>query len=82
MQPFANTDAQPSVTAGLVDRKQLAAALACSDRTVIRREREGMPFIAVGRLRLYDPSRVREWLMRHEHTHETPKRGRPRKHAA
>ena len=67
--------------AGLVDRKRIAAALDCSVRTVIRREREGMPFIAVGRLRLYDPSRVREWLMRHEHSHETPKRGRARKNA-
>ena len=66
----------------LLDRRQLATVLRCSERTVIRREREGMPFIPVGRLRLYDQARVREWLVSHERHHATPTRGRPRKQAA
>ncbi len=69
--------APASITAGLIDRKQLAAELRCSDRTVIRRERAGMPFIRLGMMRLYDPAAVRAWLLTHEHRHETPKRGRP-----
>ena len=71
-----------SVMSGLFDRKGLAADLRCSERTIIRRERAGMPFIKMGMLRLYEPAKVREWLISHEHRPATPVRGRPRKHAA
>lgn len=69
------------VLAGLLSRVQLAAELGCGARTVIRREREGMPFVKIGALRLYDPARVREWLLSHEQRPAAPKRGRPAKRA-
>lgn len=77
MQTEAATPSAAAITAGLLNRKQLGAELRCSDRTIIRRERAGMPFIRLGALRLYDPAHIREWLMLHEQHHETPKRGRP-----
>ncbi len=75
-------NAVPSVTAGLIARKSLAADLGRSERTIIRYERAGMPFIKLGMLRLYDPAKVRAWVLTHESRHDTPKRGRPAKHAA
>ncbi len=73
----------PDVLAGLLDRETLGRQLGgMSDRTIIRYERAGMPFIAVGMLRLYDPVKVRDWLMTHERRHDAPKRGRPTKKAA
>lgn len=71
-----------SITAGLIDRKQLAAEWHCGERTIIRRERSGMPFIKLGMLRLYDPAKVRAWVLDHEHCQSAPKRGRPAKRAA
>lgn len=73
-------DAAPQgVLAGLLSRERLAAELGCSPRTVIRREREGMPFLKVGALRLYDPATVRTWLLAQEVRPAAPKRGRPAK---
>ena len=69
--------APQGVLAGLLTRERLAAELGCHPRTVIRREREGMPFIKAGALRLYEPAKVREWLLSHEQRPATPKRGRP-----
>ena len=66
-----------SVLEGLLTREQLAQQLACSERTVIRYERAGMPFIAFGMIRRYDPPRVREWVLSQERGHAAPKRGRP-----
>ncbi len=66
-----------NVLAGLLTRQQLAQQLHCGERTIIRRERAGMPFIAIGMTRLYDPTRVRDWLMSHEHRQDAPRRGRP-----
>jgi len=74
-QELAN---RPSVRDGLEDRSEMAKVLGVTERTVIRYERLGMPFIAVGRLRLYDVSKVRAWLMSHEKNHAAPRRGRPR----
>ncbi len=71
-----------SITAGLLTREEIAAALSCSERTVIRREHAGMPVIKLGMLRLYSPENCRAWLMTHEHRHDAPKRGRPAKRAA
>lgn len=83
MQAEAVTPQISDVLAGLLDRERLGKQLGnVSDRTIIRYERAGMPFIAVGMLRLYDPAKVREWLMTHERRHDAPKRGRPAKRAA
>ena len=71
-----------SITAGLATREQLATDLRCSERTIIRREHQGMPVIKLGMLRLYNPEAVRAWIMTHERRHDIPKRGRPTKHAA
>ena len=66
-----------SVLEGLLTREQLAGQLNCSERTIIRYERAGMPFIAFGKTRLYDPPRVRDWVLSQERGHTAPKRGRP-----
>ncbi len=72
----------PDVLSGLLDRETLAKQLGgLCDRTIVRYERAGMPFIAVGALRLYDPVKVRDWLMTHERSHAAPRRGRPGKKA-
>ena len=63
----------------LTDRVTLGKQLGKCDRTIIRYERAGMPFIRVGALRLYNPEKVQEWLMSHERTHAVPRRGRPSK---
>jgi hypothetical protein len=65
------------VLAGLVTREELAEQFRCSKRTIIRYERAGMPFIAFGKTRLYDPPRVRDWVLSQERGHTAPKRGRP-----
>jgi hypothetical protein len=70
-----------TVLAGLLTRRELAGQLRCGERTIIRRERQGMPLIAVGMMRLYEPEKVRAWLIAHERQHNTPRRGRPRKAA-
>ena len=83
MTPFVATDnPAASITAGLIDRKQLATEWRCGERTVIRRERAGMPVIRLGMLRLYDPAKVRAWVLEHEHRPSAPKRGRPARKAA
>lgn len=69
--------APQGVLAGLLNRESMAAELGCHPRTVIRREREGMPFFKVGALRLYDPAKVREWIEAQECRPAVPKRGRP-----
>jgi hypothetical protein len=77
MQTEEGKGTPPDVLCGLLDRRMLGQQLHVGDRTIIRYERAGMPFIAVGMLRLYDPAKVRAWLMTHERHHETPRRGRP-----
>ena len=77
MSETIHDTAPQGVLAGLLSRERLAAELGCSPRTVIRREREGMPFVKIGALRLYEPARVREWLLSHEQRPAAPKRGRP-----
>jgi phage terminase Nu1 subunit (DNA packaging protein) len=69
--------AAESVLAGLLARQHLADVFHVSTRTIIRWERAGMPFIAMGMVRLYDPAKVRGWLMSHEQQQNVPKRGRP-----
>lgn len=64
---------------GLLTRAQIAADLGCHERTVIRREREGMPYLRVGARRLYEPAKVRAWFLSQECRPEPPKRGRPPK---
>lgn len=81
MQPYTEQTVS-SITAGLATREQLAIDLRCSERTIIRREHQGMPVIKLGSLRLYNPEAVRAWIMTHERRHDVPKRGRPAKHAA
>ena len=79
MQPQTETTAA-SVIAGLLTRDQLAFQFGRSERTVIRWEHAGLPVIKLGMTRLYDPTKVREWLLTHERQHgTTPKRGRPAK---
>lgn len=62
----------PCIMAGLVERKRLLAEAGVSERTILRWERAGMPCIRVGMLRLYDPVKVREWLLSHEYRDVAP----------
>lgn len=64
--PTPASSAVPGIMAGLVERKRLLAEAGVSERTVLRWERAGLPCIRVGMLRLYDPVKVREWLLSHE----------------
>lgn len=70
------------ITAGLLTRAQLAIDLHCSGRTIIRRERAGMPVIRLGMMRMYNPTAVREWLLTHEHRHDVPPPDSPAAKAA
>lgn len=70
------------IFAGTIPRKDLAKAMKCTERTIIRYERAGMPFIAVGNRRLYRLAAVRDWILSHERRPQQPQRGRPRKFAA
>ena len=82
--PTQNPDAfTPAETllAGLLNRKRLALELSRSERTIIRYERAGMPFIKLGMQRLYDPARVRAWILSLERSPAAPVRGRPAKRA-
>lgn len=76
------TAAAATVLNGLITRKQLATEWRCTERTIIRRERAGMPFIRLGMMRFYDPAKIRAWVLSHESRHDAPKRGRPVKRAA
>ena len=76
MQPQADHTVV-SVTAGLLNRADLAQQLGRSERTVIRWEHAGLPVIKLGMTRLYDPAKAREWLLTHERRHDVPRRGRP-----
>jgi hypothetical protein len=55
------TSAQPTTQRALLDKATLAHELACSVATIDRMSREGMPFVAVGRTRRYDPDACRAW---------------------
>ena len=85
METSPSTAAAPAavnVFEGLLKRAVLAQQMQRSERTIIRYERAGMPFIAVGMARLYDPEKVRAWILGHERGHDAPKRGRPAKRVA
>lgn len=56
------TASQTGLLAGLINRKQLAAELGRSERSIMVYEAEGLPVIRRGRLRFYDVSKVRAWL--------------------
>ena len=53
---------------GYVNRRELAAELRCSERTIIRYEREpdGLPSTLLGGRVLYKLDNVRAWLERRE----------------
>lgn len=60
-------------------RKQTAAELGVTERTVIRYEIDhGLPVIAVGRMRLHHRPTKREWLLKHQTVRHQPRQpGRP-----
>lgn len=72
MSPFFN--AVPPALDGLLTREQMMALPQFggwkSKRSWIRAEARGLPVIRCGRLRLYDPVAVREWLTKpKQHVH-------------
>lgn len=82
MSPNTADQQTHNVLDGFLQRQEIGKQLRCTDRTIIRYERAGMPFIAVGKLRLYDPVKVRAWLISHTSEHTAPSRGRPAKKVA
>jgi hypothetical protein len=82
MSPDQTQNRTQNVLDGLLRRDEIAKQLDCVERTIIRYERMGMPFIAVGKLRLYDPTAVREWLLSQTRRPSVPRRGRPRTNTA
>jgi hypothetical protein len=77
MSPDPMPSRAQNVLDGLLRRVEIAQQLDCNERTVIRYERQGMPFIAVGKMRLYHPVAVREWLISQTRRPSVPRRGRP-----
>ena len=77
IRPEAIPEASRKCSLVCSTREQLAEQLDCSERTIIRYERAGMPFIAFGMIRRYNPPSVREWMLSKERGHTVPKRGRP-----
>jgi len=63
----------------LDSRKQGAARLNISERTFIRLEERGMPFIRIGRIKRYDPAQYLPWVRGELPPPVPPRRGRPRK---
>lgn len=78
MTAQSDTDSK-KVFDGLITRTELALQMRCTDRTIIRYERAGMPFIAMGKFRLYMPEAVRNWILSHQIQPNRPRRGRPSK---
>ena len=76
MEPQAHKTAD-TIMSGLLTRTEIAKALRCTERTVMRREQSGMPVIRIGMLRLYSADAVRAWLLEHEQRPDAPRRGRP-----
>ena len=67
---------------GVLTKDQLKAQLGWGDRTVQRREAEGLPFIKIGGDRLYPIDKVRAWILSHTREQSPAvSRGRPRKAA-
>jgi hypothetical protein len=56
------SEIQPAVITGFDTREQLARVLDVSTATIRRWERDGLPVVRRGRLRLYDRQKVRRWL--------------------
>ena len=73
-QTYKTADA---IMSGLITRAEIAKALRCTERTIMRREQIGLPVIRVGMLRLYSADAVRAWLLEHEQRPDVPRRGRP-----
>ena len=65
----------PGVPDGL-SREELTAELGCSERTIVRWERLGLPVMRLGVRRWYDPASVREWLLSRARRHDRPNRAR------
>ena len=60
---MSKAETSAGVLTGMVTRAELRAELArCTDRTILRYERQGLPVFRRGRLRLYDVEAVRAWL--------------------
>ena len=63
---------------GLLTREQLKLETGWGSRTIMRREREGLPVVVIGATRLYPIKLVQDWILSHVRSHNPPKRGRPR----
>ena len=50
----------------LLNRQQLCAALACSESTVYRLQRQGLPFTPVGKAPRYDLAECQQWLRQNQ----------------
>lgn len=81
-----NIPGAADLLAGFVPGDQLAGALGKSERTIDRlvNQPDGLPYVKVGRTRLFNIDSVRDWLIAREtqrNPKDAPRRGRPRKAA-
>jgi hypothetical protein len=73
---------EPNLLADFLTDTQIKAAFDWGDRTLRRREADGLPVIVLGATRLYPREKVMAWLHARVREPEIPRRGRPRKAAS
>lgn len=82
MKSVMRTVPSPIIAEDLVSRKEFARGFGCCERTVRRLELMGLPHIRIGARRLYEPVKVRQWMVDHECRLGAPASQHPQKEAA
>lgn len=67
----------PALLDGLMTGPQLEAETGWKERTRLRREEEGLPYILLGRTKLYPTVLVRKWILARLERRTAPRHGRP-----
>ena len=82
MQTEANATSTAGILDGLLTRQQIAEQFQVHPHTIWVWERAGLPRIVMSKVRLYEPAKVREWLLSHERRHTVTKSTRSTKKVA
>jgi hypothetical protein len=72
-----DAERQPRLLAGMLTREQLRAETGWGDRTIQRREAEGLPVVKIGRDRFYPAKSGRDWLLNRVRRNQAPPAGAP-----
>jgi MerR HTH family regulatory protein len=81
MGDVAPIGSQPGLLAGYSTREQLARKVGRTKHTIRKWEKQGLPVIRRGNLRLYHDETARQWILGEFSGAEPRKPGRPRKTA-